>query len=155
MEGVGNNRFAPNGAVSRAMVVTMLYRLAGEPEVENASAFQDVPAGQWYTQAVAWVAGNGIAKGVTPDLFRPNDAATREQLVTFLYRYAEFSSMDTSAKADLTAFTDGASVSGFAGDAMAWAVGTGLVEGTGGNRLAPRATATRAQLAAVVYRLVK
>lgn len=155
MNGVGNNKFAPNGAMTRGMVVTVLYRLAGEPEVKTEAPFADVPQNQWYAKAATWAYENGIAKGMTDTLFAPNAPATREQLVTFLYRYAKFSGMDTSAEADLTAFTDGTTVSGYAVEAMAWAVGSGLVEGMGNSKLTPKATAARVQLAALIYRLIK
>ncbi|MGM9641003.1 MAG: S8 family serine peptidase [Faecousia sp.] len=155
MNGMGGGKFAPNGTVTRAMAVTMLYRLAGEPEVKSAAPFTDVADGKYYTKAVAWAYENGIVKGMTDKLFAPNADATREQLVTFLYRYAQFAGMDTSAKADLSTFADGTSVSNFAVDAMTWAVGAGLVEGMGNNKLAPKANAVRVQLAALIYRFVK
>ena len=152
--GMSETIFAPEGKMNRAMVVMVLYRMAGSPAVEGELPFTDVPTGAYYDDALYWAYTNGIAEGVTDTLFRPTKDVTREQLVTFLYRYAEFAGMDVSGSADLTAFADGAGVSGYARPAMAWAVNAGLINGVGNNTLAPQSTATRAQFAATVQRLV-
>ena len=152
--GMSETIFAPEGKMNRAMVVTVLYRMAGSPAVEGELPFTDVPEDAYYGDALRWAYANGIAEGVTDTLFRPTKDVTREQLVTFLYRYAEFAGMDVSGSADLSAFADGAAVSGYALPAMAWAVDAGLINGVGNNALAPRHTATRAQFAATVQRLV-
>ena len=154
MNGMGNGIFAPNGTVNRAMAVTLLYRMAGEPAVKGGSPFQDVKAGSYYANAVAWAYENGIVKGMTKDQFAPTAPATREQLVTFLYRFAAFSKRDLSAKGDLSAFSDGSAVSPYAKDAVSWAVGTGLLVGDGTGRLLPKESGTRAQLAALIARFL-
>ena len=155
MNGMGNGIFAPDGAVNRAMAVTLLYRMAGEPAVSGGSPFQDVKTGSYYANAVAWAYQTGIVKGMTDTLFAPNTPATREQLVTFLYRFAAFSQKDLSVTNDLSAFSDGSTVSPYAKRAVSWAVGTGLLVGTPDGRLSPRGNATRAQLAALIFRFVK
>ncbi|MGN1306895.1 MAG: S-layer homology domain-containing protein [Faecousia sp.] len=152
MNGVGDHKFEPDGTVTRAMVVTLLYRMAGSPEVTAHAAFADVKEGAWYADAVAWAENAGIVKGVSEELFAPDDSATREQLVTFLYRYAEYAELDTSAKADLRTYPDAAAVSGYAADAMAWAVGSGLLVGDAKGNLLPGDTANRVQLAAIFTR---
>ena len=153
MNGVGNEKFAPNNQMTRAMVVTVLYRLAGEPKVEGTVDFTDVPAGEYYYDALVWATENGLAMGVTETTFAPGRSITREQLVTFLYRYAQYAGLDVSGRADLTTFTDSQSVSSYAVDAFAWAVNAGIIDGVGNNTLAPRSTATRVQVAAVLMRL--
>ena len=153
MNGVGNEKFAPNNQMTRAMVVTVLYRLAGEPKVEGTVDFTDVSAGEYYYDALVWATENGLAMGVTETTFAPGRSITREQLVTFLYRYAQYAGLDVSGRADLTTFTDSQSVSSYAVDAFAWAVNAGIIDGVGNNTLAPRSTATRVQVAAVLMRL--
>lgn len=155
MVGVGGGRFAPNGAVTRGMVVTILYRMAGSPEVETASTFRDVPENAWYAPAVSWAQSQGIALGVTAKRFAPEATATREQLVTFLYRYGAYAGLDMAEGGDLSPYPDGSAVAGYAAGAMAWAVGAGIVEGDETGRLLPKATATRVQLAAMVTRFLK
>ena len=155
MVGVGGGRFAPNGAVTRAMVVTILYRMAGSPEVETASTFRDVPENAWYAPAVSWAQSQGIALGVTAERFAPDATATREQQVTFLYRYGAYAGLNMAEGGDLSPYPDGSAVAGYAAGAMAWAIGTGIVEGDETGRLLPKATATRAQMAAMVTRFLK
>ena len=152
MNGVEGGKFAPNATLDRAMMVTILYRLDGQPAVSGDVSFGDVPAGTWYTNAVKWAADNGIVKGVEGNRFAPTDGLTREQMATILYRYAQYKKLDVSASADLTAFVDGAKTSAWAADAMEWAVGAGLINGLEGNTLAPQGTSTRAQVAAVLMR---
>lgn len=156
MIGVSDSKFCPNVSMSRAMLVTVLYRLAGEPEIPNfENPFRDVKAGAWYADAVSWAAANGIVYGVSEDRFAPNGTLTREQMATLFYRYAQFQEYDTTAGADLTAFPDGSSVSRWAGEAMEWAVGTGLINGVkNGDEvfLRARGSSTRAQVAVILMR---
>ncbi len=154
MKGMGNGVFAPNTTVTRGMIVTMLYRLAGEPDAENPTPFTDVARNKYYANAVAWAYENEIAMGVTDTRFAPEAPATREQVVTFLYRYAKFVGMDVSAQGSLRDFSDGQTVSAYAEEAVAWAVGRGLLVGDNGNLL-PRDTATRAQLATIIFRFLE
>ena len=153
MDGVGDSLFAPNSETTRAQLVTILYRLAGEPEVSGTSGFSDVAAGTWYTDAVAWAAQNGIVNGVSDTEFAPGDDITREQLVTVLYRYAESKGYDVSASADLSGYPDAGQVQDYAQPAMAWAVAEGIVEGMDGT-LNPAGNATRAQIATILMRFL-
>lgn len=159
MIGVSDTRFCPGASTNRAMMVTVLYRLAGEPDASKlANPFQDVKAGSYYSDAVRWAAANEIAQGVTDTRFQPNGLMTREQMATFLYRYAKLQQADTSASVALTGFPDGASVSPWAKDAMQWAVGSGLIQGTKENGkifLNPQGTSTRAQVAVILMRFLE
>ena len=154
MDGVGNNLFAPNATLNRAMAVTILYRLEGSPAVTTDAGFNDVAAGTWYTDAVNWAAANNIVNGVEGNNFDPTGSLTREQMATVLYRYAQYKGADVSASGDLSGFVDSANVSSWAADAVKWAVGSGLVNGVEGNALAPQGTSTRAQAATVLMRFV-
>ena len=151
MNGVENNQFAPNTATNRAMLATILYRLAGEPAVSGDLPFTDVAAGTWYTDAVLWAAQNGIVNGLGENTFAPMNTLTREQLVTMLYRYAEAEGYDVSAAADLSGYPDAGKVQPYAQEAMSWAVAEGIVEGMDGN-LNPAGHATRAQIATILMR---
>ena len=151
MNGVENNQFAPNTATNRAMLATILYRLAGEPAVSGDLPFTDVAAGTWYTDAVLWAAQNGIVNGLGENTFAPMNTLTREQLVTMLYRYAEAEGYDVSAAADLSGYPDADKVQTYAQEAMSWAVAEGIVEGMDGN-LNPAGHATRAQIATILMR---
>ena len=151
MNGVENNQFAPNTATNRAMLATILYRLAGEPAVSGDLPFTDVAAGTWYTDAVLWAAQNGIVNGLGENTFAPMNTLTREQLVTMLYRYAEAEGYDVSAAADLSGYPDAGKVQTYAQKAMSWAVAEGIVEGMDGN-LNPAGSATRAQIATILMR---
>lgn len=152
MDGVGDNRFAPNTTTNRAMLATILYRLAGEPEVSGDLPFTDVAAGQWYTDAVLWAAQNGIVNGVAEGIFAPMNTLTREQLVTMLYRYAEAEGYDVSAAADLSGYPDAGKVLSYAQKAMSWAVAEGIVAGMDDGTLNPAGNATRAQIATILMR---
>ena len=154
MDGVGNNLFAPNATLNRAMAVTILYRLEGAPAVTTDAGFNDVAAGTWYTDAVNWAAANNIVNGVEGNNFDPTGSLTREQMATVLYRYAQYKGADVSASGDIGGFVDSANVSSWAVDAVKWAVGSGLVNGVEGNALAPQGTSTRAQAATVLMRFV-
>ena len=154
MDGVGDNLFAPNSQTTRAQLVTILYRLEGEPEVSGTSGFSDVAAGTWYTDAVAWAAQNGIVNGVSDTEFAPGDDITREQLAAILYRYAAYQGYDVSQRADLSGFGDAESISGYAQEALSWAHAQGLVLGFEDGSLRPQGTASRAQIAAVLMRFL-
>lgn len=153
MTGVANDRFAPNATLSRAMMVTILYRLEDQPQVSGQSDFADVPADTWYTDAVAWATEQGIVNGVENNCFAPNDGLTREQMAVILYRFAQYKGLDVAADGDLSAFPDGADTAPWATEAMVWAVDTGLIQGAEGGSLAPQGTSTRAQAATVLARL--
>ena len=151
MNGVENNQFAPNTATNRAMLATILYRLAGEPAVSGDLPFTDVESGTWYTDAVLWAAQNGIVNGLGENTFAPMNTLTREQLVTMLYRYAQNKGYDVTAAADLSGYPDAGKVQTYAQKAMSWAVAEGIVEGMDGN-LNPAGNATRAQIATILMR---
>ena len=152
MNGVSEISFAPNATTSRAMIVTILYRLENEPAVSG-SSFTDVPSGQWYSNAVAWAAEKGIVNGVTDTTFAPNSPITREQMAAILYRYADWKGGDVSGRVDLSGYTDAASVSGYATEAMAWANAEGLITGVTDTTLRPGGSAIRAQAATILMRL--
>ena len=154
MNGMSQSKFGPHTDLNRAMMVTILYRIAGSPAVEGAPAFTDVPAGEFYTDAVVWATTNGITTGISEQLFAPGRALTRMELVTFLYRFAGVMGYDRSASADLSGYTDADQILSFADEAFAWAVGAGVVNGTTETTLAPMATTTRAQICLMVYRLL-
>ena len=152
MNGTGDG-FSPNNNINRAQLVTVLYRMAGEPEVTGENPFTDVPDGQWYTDAVLWAAENGVTDGTSETTFSPNDALTREQMATFLYRFADFETEEPiEITGDLSGYTDADLVADYAVDAMTWAVGEGVISGIGNNTLAPDNTASRAQMATVLTR---
>ena len=151
LQGNGKGAFLPLSTTDRSALATVLYRLAGSPEAESAN-FSDVADNAWYADAVNWAASAGVVQG-NNGAFYPTSALTREQAVVMFYNYAASLDLDVSGKADLSAYTDAADVSGYAADAMAWAVEAGLVTGTGkGDTLSPKATATRAELAALILR---
>ena len=152
MDGVGGNRFAPNSATTRAQLVTILYRLEGQPAVSGDLPFTDVEAGTWYTNAVVWAAQNGIVNGVGDDTFAPGNDLTREQLVTILYRYAETKGYDVSASADLAGYPDGEEIQAYAREAMAWAVAENIIQGMEDDTLKPAGNASRAQIATILMR---
>ncbi len=152
MDGVGDGQFAPNATTNRAMVVTILYRLAGEPAVSGDVAFTDVAPGQWYSNAVAWAAQKGSVNGISETEFAPAGDLTREQLATILYRYAESASYDVSAQADLSGFPDVGDIQDYATEALSWAVAEGLLQGFEDDSLQPQSTATRAQIATILMR---
>lgn len=150
--GVGNGRFGPGQKVSRAQVVTMLWRLDGSKSNNGESGFSDVPAGRWYSKAVTWAVQNQIVAGYSSTVFGPGNNITRQDLVTILYRYAAYKNMSTSARADLSGYSDVGSISGYAVEPMRWAVASGIVSGTGAATLSPKRTATRAQLVQMLYK---
>lgn len=145
MDGVSYYRFAPDATITRGMVVTMLWRMAGEP-YESSAGFTDVASGRYYSTAVAWAAKNGIVEGMTSSTFAPDQAITREQLASILYRYAKWLGFSGTGT-DISGYTDAGKVSDYAYDAMCWAVKTGVVTGTSAKVLDPQGTATRAAAA--------
>lgn len=151
MTGTSARTFAPDRPVTRAMLVTILWRLAGEP-YGRVSPFEDVLPGSWYAQAVSWAYDKGIVTGVTATSFQPVTPVTREQLCAILCRYAALTGKNTAASASLDAFTDRAQVSAYAEASVRWALQAGLLTGVGDGRLAPRSGATRAQLAVLLQR---
>lgn len=149
MDGVDYYKFAPNGTITRGMILTMLWRMAGEPFEMPVTSFTDVEIGRYYTTAIAWACRNGIADGMGETKFGPNDAITREELVTLMYRYAQYfghSCIGTS----IEGFADAGSVSSYAYNAMCWAYKAGVVTGTTGSRLNPQGTASRAEAAQMI-----
>lgn len=151
MDGVDAGMFAPNATTSRAMIVTILWRLQGSPEVEATETFTDVSPDAWYAKAIAWAVAEGVADGYGEGLFGPNDAITREQLAAMLWRYAG----SPEADGDLSVFADGADTSSWAEQAMSWAVARGLLTGVDNDRLAPGGQATRAQAATILMRFAQ
>ena len=149
--GTSARTFAPDRPVTRAMLVTILWRLAGEP-YGRVSPFEDVLPGSWYAQVVSWAYDKGIVTGVTATSFQPGAPVTREQLCAILCRYAALTGKNTAASASLDAFTDRAQVSSYAEASVRWALQAGLLTGVGDGRLAPRSGATRAQLAVLLQR---
>ncbi len=158
MNGVGSNAFQPDGTTTRAMVVTVLWRMAGSPAPTQVSGFTDLTQA-WYRDAVAWAQEKGIANGITAETFGPDRAVTREQTAAFVARYAAIiRGADTGSGADLSSFPDGGNVSSYARGALAWAVSSGIITGTtsgGSVLLDPRGSATRAQIATILMRFCK
>lgn len=156
--GMTPTTFAPNATMTRAMLVSVLWRLAGEPAPKAPNTFVDVPDGAWYTDAVTWAAENGVVSGIGGSRFDPSGFVTREQTAEILYNYAHSKGYDVSARADLTAFPDAASVSGWAGEALSWANAAGLINGTvrdGQTILDPQGSASRAQVAMILMNYVE
>ena len=155
MDGTSSDRFAPNAPLTRAMIVTILYRMDGSPAMSGASDFKDVDSNKWFAKAVAWAAANGIVNGYGSGLFGPNDPVTREQLAAILYRYTAYCKASTTMNGDnLASFTDLSTVSGYALESMNWAVGEKLLKGAN-SKLDPKANATRAQVAAIIHRYLE
>ena len=156
--GTSATTFVPGGDMTRAMLVTVLWRLDGTPAPTGVNSFSDVPTGKWYTRAVAWAAENGVVNGMGNGRFDPEGRVTREQIATILFRYAQKKGFDVSARAELSAFPDGGSVSRYAREALSWAYAEELITGTRtaqGILLAPQGNATRAQVATILMRYVK
>ena len=152
--GTSDTTFSPNAAMTRAMLVTVLYRLEGEPTVYGRSGFSDVQYNSYYEDAVTWAADNGIVNGTSTTMFSPNANVTREQMAAILYRYAQYKKYNTAASSSLNGFTDHASVSGYATASLEWAVAEKMVNGSAG-KLMPTGNATRAQVAAILHRFVE
>lgn len=152
--GTSDTTFSPNASMTRAMLVTVLYRLEGEPVVSGRSGFSDVTFNSYYEDAVTWAADNSIVNGTSTTTFSPNANVTREQMAAILYRYAQYKKYNTAASSSLNGFTDYATVSGYAVTPMQWSVAEKLVNGSNG-KLMPTGNATRAQVAAILHRFVE
>lgn len=152
MNGVSTTEFNPNGDVTRAMFVTVLYRMEGSPENDGNKKFGDVEVGSWYDKAVAWASANGIVNGVSDTEFAPNNKITREQMAAMVYRYASYKKADMTVTKDLSSYTDLASVSEYALEPMKWVCGMGIINGMTETTLVPQGTSTRAQAATVFVR---
>ena len=154
MVGVSDTKFDPNGTATRAMLAAILWRMEGRPTPSGNVKYSDVPAGQWYSDGIAWATEAGIFEGYGDGTFGPNDPITREQLASIFYRYARYKGYDISETGDLDQFTDIDEASAWALDALKWAVGSGLMHGKGSNKLDPTGTSTRAEIAAMLHRFV-
>ena len=156
--GTSEITFSPDAAMTRAMLVTVLYRLEGKPETTADNPFKDVADGTWYTDAVVWAAENGIVTGVAGGIFDPDGAITREQMATILYRYTQYKGLTLNDGDYTDEFPDIDIVSTYAAEAMRWANAEGLINGVINNgkvTLAPKDKATRAQVAAILMRYVQ
>lgn len=153
--GTSSTEFSPETTMSRAMFVSVLYRLEGSPQVTGSSSFSDIAAGQYYSDAVKWASDNGIVSGYDASTFGPNDPVTREQMAAIFYRYANYKNYDTKTQGDLSGFTDASSVSSYASDAVKWAVGKGIVSGMSDGTLQPQSNASREQTASIMQRFVQ
>ena len=153
MNGVGDKKFDPEGSMTRAMLVTVLWRYEGSPK-KGTNTFSDVPNGQWYTEAISWASAEGIVGGVGNGKFDPEGKITREQMATILFRYAQKKGIDTSKRGNLGDFPDANRVSSYAKDAVQWAVGEKIINGSDG-KLLPQGNATRAQVATILMRFIE
>lgn len=154
MAGTSATTFSPTTTATRAMLVTILWSLEGAPEPESSeTTFTDLKANGWYRKAVLWASQEELTAGTSATTFSPNQKLTREQLAVFLRRYAEYKGADVSASADLSGFTDKGSISGYAQRAVKWAVAVGIIGGTSQTTLSPKASASRAQIATMLWRL--
>ncbi len=152
-KGLSDTIFAPNQPMNRAMFVTVLYRIAGEPQVDSGKlVFSDVPADSFYTEAVAWAVEQGITNGVSTSLFAPDRHLSRQELVTMFYRYVKSTGADVSATADLSAYPDADTLASWAVEPFGWAVEAGIIHGMDDGTLSPTSTAVRAQVAAILSR---
>ena len=153
MTGISAHEFAPEATTTRAMIVSILARLENVTSAESAG-FSDVSDGDWYATAVNWAANVGVVNGYEDNTFRPNTAITREQLAAILMNYASYKGQDVSARADLSTYSDAATISSWANDVMQWAVAEGLISGMTEDTLQPQGNATRAQVAAILQRFL-
>lgn len=152
-KGITETRFAPENTITRAMFVTVLYRMAGEPNVDGlTTSFTDLTEGEYYVPAVLWATEAGITNGISQTQFAPGKTLSRQELATMLYRYAEASGQDVSGEADLSGFKDAAAISDWADEAMGWAVDAGILEGFPGGYMMATISATRAQTAVIFCR---
>ncbi|MBO5008579.1 MAG: S-layer homology domain-containing protein [Clostridia bacterium] len=157
MNGISENEFAPNNNLTRAMLVTVLYRIEGEPDISTDNLFDDVESGTYYEKATAWAQTNEIVKGFSRNMFAPEVNITREQMAAIIYRYAKYKGYDTNVaeNSDVLSFVDYNEVSEYAVDSMKYAIGSGLVNGKSENTINPRDCATRAETAAILQRLIE
>lgn len=151
MQGTSDTLFAPDSPTTRGMLVTILWRLDGEP-IESGNAFSDVANDTYYYDAVSWASKFGIANGYTERVFSPEDNITREQLASILYRYAEYKQYDTTPKSELSEYTDKKQISDYAVSAMQWTNANGIITGTTEDTLSPQGNALRCQIAAILNR---
>ena len=155
MSGTSTGVFSPDNAMTRAMLVTVLWRAEGQPTASSAASFTDAASDSWYSSAVAWAVENGIVNGTSDTTFYPDKSVTRQEIAAILQRYAKYKGADITQTADLSAYTDNASVASWASDAMAWAVNKGVITGATSTTLAPSANATRAQVATMLMRYMQ
>jgi hypothetical protein len=157
MDGTGDAIFSPNGTLTRAQVVTVLWRLEGTPLTDGATAFDDVDIAQWYGDAIRWAAGEKIVEGYSDTRFGPNDPITREQLAAILWRYAQYKGYDVSGgqDVDLSVFDDADAISAYAYPAFQWAYGAGIIEGDSAKTLNPTGDASRCAFAAMITRFLE
>ena len=149
MAGKGNNKFDPDGTVTRGTITQVLFAMEGKPKVAKTAEFKDVASGQWYADSVNWAASIGIVAGYSKDKFGPNDPITRQQLVAILYQFSKYKKYDVSATSDISKFKDASSIAGYAITPVKWAVANGIISGTDSG-LEPKGTATRAQIAVIL-----
>ena len=149
MAGKANNKFDPNGTVTRATITQVLFAMEGKPTVKKSAGFKDVASGKWYTDSVNWAATIGIVSGYSKEKFGPNDAITRQQMAAIMYQYAKYKKYDTSANGDISKFKDASTATKYAVTPLKWAVGHGIISGTN-KGLEPKGTATRAQIAVIL-----
>ncbi len=156
MVGYDDNLFHPNSSMTRAMLTTVLYRMAGSPEVQNPAPFTDVAPASYYADAVAWAFQSGITNGVSATKFAPNQPVTREQAAAFMYRFAkEFLKQSDMPQGNLQHFTDAGTISNYAKEPMAWAYAVNLIEGYGNGLVGPKDACTRCQMAKLLTLLEK
>jgi len=153
--GYGDGTFVPDGTMTRGMIAVVLHNFTGNPECTFTGSFEDVADGSWYADGIYWLVDNGIAGGYDNGKYGANDNITREQLATFLYRYANVMGYDISGGNDLSGYADASKISSYATEAMSWAVGNKLLSGYGNGNLGPQNTATRAQVATILMRFCK
>lgn len=153
--GTGASEFDPNLPMTRAMLITVLWRLADSPKAQSTGSFSGEPSDMWYSYALSWALENGIVMGYGNGSFGANNELTREQMAVIIVNYAKYKGYDVSTSSDLSSFTDRDSVSSWAKNAMLWAYGKNLVSGTGGGLLSPHSNATRCQIAAILQRFIE
>ena len=151
----GNGAFSPEGTLTRAQVITVLWRLEGEPQATNAISFTDVSDGQWYTDVIRWAVREGIMGGYDDGSFGPNNPIKWQELAAILFRYAAYKGYDVSAKGDPASFTDAAQISGWAYDAMQWAAGHALIADHGGGPIVPAGSVKRSEFAATTMQFLE
>ena len=157
MNGTADKTFAPNENLTRAMLVTILYRNEGKPEISGSAPFEDVAGGAYYADAVDWAYKNGIVKGISETMFAPDNNITREQIAAIMYRYAQYKGYDTTdgENTNILSYNDFDSISEYAIGAMQYACGSGLIKGRTESTLNPNDNATRAEIAAVLHRFIE
>lgn len=157
MNGISEEEFAPNNTLTRAMLVTVLYRNAGEPDVNSSAPFADVDLSSWYASAVIWAKKNGIVNGITENNFAPDANITREQIATIMHRYAQYKEYDVSVgeNTNILLYSDAECIADYAIDSMRYLVGSGLIKGKSATTLNPKDNATRAEIAAILQRFIE